>query len=46
MDVSQQHYLEKCEAKIQEVVQLVRGRIDYGLRLTLGALIVIYVHGE
>ncbi|XP_050716714.1 dynein axonemal heavy chain 3-like isoform X3 [Eriocheir sinensis] len=39
-------YLEKCEAKIQEVVQLVRGRIEYGLRLTLGALIVIYVHGR
>ncbi|XP_063858635.1 dynein axonemal heavy chain 3-like isoform X1 [Scylla paramamosain] len=39
-------YLDGCEARIQEVVQLVRGQVDHGLRLTLGALIVTYVHGR
>ncbi|KAG7165007.1 Dynein heavy chain 3, axonemal-like 2 [Homarus americanus] len=37
-------YLEVCDARIQEVVGMVRGKLEHGTRLTLGALIVTYVH--
>lgn len=40
-----QEYLKGCESRIQEVVGLVRGKLDQGTRLTMGALIVTYVHG-
>ena len=46
MVLHQQQYLDECEARVQEVVKLVRGQVEHGLRLTMGALIVTYVHGE
>lgn len=41
-----QEYLKGCESRIHEVVGLVRGKLDQGTRLTMGALIVTYVHGK
>ncbi|XP_066944541.1 dynein axonemal heavy chain 3-like [Macrobrachium rosenbergii] len=39
-------YLEVCNSRIEEVVTMVRGHLEHGTRLTLGALIVTYVHGR
>lgn len=39
-------YLETCNNQINDTVGLVRGELDNGARITLGALIVIDVHGK
>ncbi|CAL4098707.1 unnamed protein product, partial [Meganyctiphanes norvegica] len=38
--------LDVCNARIEEVVTMVRGKLEPGTRSTLGALIVTYVHGR
>lgn len=39
-------YVEKCNAQIAEIVEVVRGNLPAGARMTIGALIVIDVHGN
>jgi dynein heavy chain len=38
--------LQQCSNQINETVALVRGKLESGARITLGALIVIDVHGK
>lgn len=40
------NYLETCNSQITDTVALVRGDLESGARITLGALIVIDVHGK
>lgn len=39
-------YRSKCDKQIDEIVRLVRGPLTSGERITLGALIVVDVHGQ
>lgn len=39
-------YVEKCNSQIADIVEVVRGNLPAGARMTIGALIVIDVHGN
>lgn len=39
-------YVEQCNLQITDIVQVVRGNLKAGARMTIGALIVIDVHGN
>lgn len=39
-------YVEQCNSQITDIVQVVRGNLKAGARMTIGALIVIDVHGN
>lgn len=41
-----QAYLGKSNKQVEEIVQMVRGRLSKMARITLEALIVIDVHGQ